>query len=99
MASTLRMYGFMDSVEYPTVTDFLRSLQLYVDSDIRFFLDTRIFNFLARVWGEEQRHSFDIFLLFRIYDALIDRHHGISSISRHYRPTLYYRDPNAVTGV
>ena len=100
MADVLRMYGFMDSAEYSTVTDFLRSLpQLDVDSDLRFFLDTRIFKFLASVWGEEQRHRFDIFLLFRIYDALIDRHHGIRSISRPYRPTLSYRDPNAVTGV
>ena len=99
MVDMLRMYGFMGLQEYSRIIDVLRDLpQLYVDSDLRFFLDARIFNFLARrVWDEEQPLELDIFL-FRIYEALIDDH-GIRSISRPYRPTLYYRYPNAVTGV
>lgn len=100
MADDLRTYGFMDFHVYPTILDFMRSLpKLYVQKDILFFLDYRIFNFLIKAWNKERPHEFDFALLSRIHDALIMRLQTIRCVSRPFRPTIYYRDPDAVTGV
>ena len=52
MVDMLRMYGFMGLQEYSRIIDVLRDLpQLYVDSDLRFFLDAQDFQFFSKSMG------------------------------------------------
>ena len=100
MARDLRLYGFMDDDEYPTILDFMVSLpQLYLQWSVLFFVDFRIFNFLVRVWYRECPQEFDFLLLSRIHSSLLDRIHVSRYMSPPHRPTIYYRDPDVSTAI